>query len=71
MSRISVNLWFENQAEEAANFYTSIFKHSKIKDTTYYGEAGARASGAAAVGAGGCDGADHPPRRFDHRHGSP
>lgn len=45
MDRISVNLWFDNQAEEAANFYTSIFKHSKIKDITHYGEAGSRVSG--------------------------
>ena len=44
MHRISVNLWFDHQAEEAANFYTSIFKHSKIKETTYYGEAASRAS---------------------------
>lgn len=45
MDRISVNLWFENQAEEAAKFYTSIFKNSKIKNTTRYGEAGSRVSG--------------------------
>jgi len=45
MNRISVNLWFDHQAEEAATFYTSIFKHSRIKDITRYGEAGARVSG--------------------------
>jgi predicted 3-demethylubiquinone-9 3-methyltransferase (glyoxalase superfamily) len=33
-------LWFDNQAEQAANYYTSIFKNSKIVKTTYYGEAG-------------------------------
>src|SRR6476661_7973644 len=45
MQRISVNLWFNNQAEEAARFYTSIFKHSKIKQVTHYGAAASRASG--------------------------
>jgi predicted 3-demethylubiquinone-9 3-methyltransferase (glyoxalase superfamily) len=45
MDRISVSLWFDNQAEEAAKFYTSIFKHAKIKDITRYGEAGSRVSG--------------------------
>jgi predicted 3-demethylubiquinone-9 3-methyltransferase (glyoxalase superfamily) len=33
-------LWFDNQAEEAMNFYTSIFKDSKINSVTRYGEAG-------------------------------
>lgn len=33
-------LWFDHQAEEAANFYTSIFKNSKIDSVTRYGEAG-------------------------------
>jgi predicted 3-demethylubiquinone-9 3-methyltransferase (glyoxalase superfamily) len=31
-------LWFDNQAEEAAGFYTSIFENSRILDTSYYGE---------------------------------
>jgi predicted 3-demethylubiquinone-9 3-methyltransferase (glyoxalase superfamily) len=31
-------LWFDNQAEEAANFYVSVFKNSKVKQITYYGE---------------------------------
>jgi predicted 3-demethylubiquinone-9 3-methyltransferase (glyoxalase superfamily) len=38
-------LWFDNQAEEAAKFYASIFKNSKIGNTTRYGEAGAKVSG--------------------------
>jgi predicted 3-demethylubiquinone-9 3-methyltransferase (glyoxalase superfamily) len=38
-------LWFDNRAEEAAKFYVSIFKNSKIGGTTYYGEEGAKASG--------------------------
>jgi predicted 3-demethylubiquinone-9 3-methyltransferase (glyoxalase superfamily) len=33
-------LWFNNQAEEAARFYTSIFKTSKINEISYYGETG-------------------------------
>jgi len=33
-------LWFDHQAEEAANFYISIFKNSKITAITHYGEAG-------------------------------
>jgi len=33
-------LWFDNQAEEAMNFYVSIFKNSKVLDVTRYGEAG-------------------------------
>jgi predicted 3-demethylubiquinone-9 3-methyltransferase (glyoxalase superfamily) len=33
-------LWFDNQAEQAANYYTSIFKNSKVGKITYYGEAG-------------------------------
>ena len=38
-------MWFDNQAEEAANFYVSIFKNSKIGDITRYGEAAAEISG--------------------------
>lgn len=38
--RISPHLWFENQAEEAAKFYTSIFKNSSIGNITHYTEAG-------------------------------
>jgi len=38
MQGISPFLWFNNQAEEAAKFYTSIFKNSKIKQVSYYGE---------------------------------
>jgi predicted 3-demethylubiquinone-9 3-methyltransferase (glyoxalase superfamily) len=33
-------LWFDNQAEEAATFYTSIFKNSKIESTNRYGKEG-------------------------------
>lgn len=40
MQKITPFLWFDNQAEEAAKFYTSIFKNSKINTVTHYGEAG-------------------------------
>ncbi len=43
--RITPFLWFNGQAEEAARFYTSVFKNSKILSTTHYDEAGAAASG--------------------------
>jgi predicted 3-demethylubiquinone-9 3-methyltransferase (glyoxalase superfamily) len=36
MQKISTCLWFDNEAEEAAKFYTSIFKNSKILETTKY-----------------------------------
>jgi len=40
MQKITPFLWFDSQAEEAANFYVSIFKNSKIVTVTRYGEAG-------------------------------
>jgi predicted 3-demethylubiquinone-9 3-methyltransferase (glyoxalase superfamily) len=40
MQKIVTFLWFDSQAEEAANFYTSIFKNSKIHNITRYGQAG-------------------------------
>jgi predicted 3-demethylubiquinone-9 3-methyltransferase (glyoxalase superfamily) len=33
-------LWFDNQAEDAANFYTSVFKNSKIESISRYGKEG-------------------------------
>jgi predicted 3-demethylubiquinone-9 3-methyltransferase (glyoxalase superfamily) len=33
-------LWFDNQAEEAARFYTSVFKNSEIESISYYGKEG-------------------------------
>jgi len=45
MQKITPFLWFDNQAEEAVSFYTSIFKNSKVKSITRYGEEGAQASG--------------------------
>ena len=45
MQKITPFLWFDNQAEEAVNYYISIFKNSKIVGVTRYGEAGANVSG--------------------------
>jgi len=45
MQKITPFLWFDNNAEEAINFYTSIFRNSKIGSLSRYDEAGAAASG--------------------------
>lgn len=43
--KITPFLWFEIQAEDVANFYTTLFNNSMVKMVTYYGEEGAKASG--------------------------
>ena len=45
MQKITPFLWFDNQAEEAAKFYTTIFKNSKIGKILRYDEAAAKAAG--------------------------
>jgi predicted 3-demethylubiquinone-9 3-methyltransferase (glyoxalase superfamily) len=40
MSKIAPFFWFNNQAEEAIKFYTSVFKDSKVGQITRYGKAG-------------------------------
>ena len=45
MPTITPCLWFDDHAEEAVSFYTSIFKHSKMGRVSRYGEEGAKASG--------------------------
>ena len=40
MQKIVPFLWFDDQAEEAMNFYVSIFKHSKVISVSRYGETG-------------------------------
>lgn len=45
MQKITPFLWYDNQAEEAANYYVSTFKNSKVLKATRYNEASARASG--------------------------
>ena len=45
MQKITPFLWFDNNAEEAMNFYVSIFKNSKVLTVSRYGEAGPGPSG--------------------------
>lgn len=45
IQKITPFLWFDNQTEEAVNFYLTVFNNSKIKTTTRYGEEGAKATG--------------------------
>jgi len=45
MQKITPFLWFDNQAEEAAKFYTSLFKNSRIGKIARYDEAGEKVSG--------------------------
>jgi predicted 3-demethylubiquinone-9 3-methyltransferase (glyoxalase superfamily) len=40
MQKITPFLWFDGKAEEAMNFYVSIFKNSKVVSVTRYGDAG-------------------------------
>lgn len=40
MQKITPFLWFDHQAEEAMNFYVSIFKNSKVLSVNRYGDAG-------------------------------
>lgn len=48
IAKISPCLWFDHQAEEAANFYTSIFKNSRITEITHYSDEGQEIHGRAA-----------------------
>ena len=45
MQKITPFLWFDDKAEEAATFYTSIFKNSKIGKIARYGEQGEKIAG--------------------------
>ena len=47
--KITTCLWFDGQAEEAAQFYTSLFKNSKIKNTSRYGDSGPGPKGSVMV----------------------
>jgi len=47
MQKISPCLWFDDQAEDAANFYVSIFKNSAILGVSQYGEGAPRPAGSA------------------------
>ena len=48
MQKITPFLWYDSNAEEAVNFYTSLFKNSKIGKITRYDDAGAAATGRSA-----------------------
>jgi len=45
MQKIVPNLWFDTEAEEAANFYVSVFENSRILNVTHYPEAAPRKAG--------------------------
>ena len=45
MPRITPNLWFDTEAEEAAEFYVSVFPNSKITHVTHYTEGSPRPAG--------------------------
>jgi predicted 3-demethylubiquinone-9 3-methyltransferase (glyoxalase superfamily) len=47
--RITTNLWFDTEAEEAAAFYVSVFKKSRIVSVAHYTEAGPREAGSVMV----------------------
>ena len=45
MQKITTFLWFDTQAEDAAKFYASIFKNSKVGKVTRYGKSASKAAG--------------------------
>jgi len=45
MQKITPFLWFDNQAEEAVNFYVSVFRNSRITNIARYGDDAAKVSG--------------------------
>ena len=56
MTRITPCLWFDTEGEEAAAFYVSLFKNSRITDVSRYGDAGPRPAGTVMVVAFELDG---------------
>ena len=50
MQKITPFLWFDNDCEEAMNFYVSVFKNSKIVSVTRYGEGGPGPKGTVMTG---------------------
>jgi predicted 3-demethylubiquinone-9 3-methyltransferase (glyoxalase superfamily) len=56
MQKITPFLWFDNQAEEAMNFYVSIFKNSKAGTISRYGDAGPGPKGSVMVASFELDG---------------
>jgi predicted 3-demethylubiquinone-9 3-methyltransferase (glyoxalase superfamily) len=43
--KIVTNLWFDTEAEQAANYYVSVFKNSRIVNVSHFTEAGPREAG--------------------------
>jgi len=66
MQRITPFLWFDNNAEEAMNFYISIFKNSKVLRVMRYGEAGPGPAGTVMTAEFELDG-----QQFAGRNGGP
>jgi predicted 3-demethylubiquinone-9 3-methyltransferase (glyoxalase superfamily) len=66
MPSINPVLWFDSQAEEAATFYVSTFKNSKILEVSRYGKAGPGPAGQAMVVVFELDG-----ERFEALNGGP
>ncbi len=72
MQKISTCLWFDGQAEEAAKFYVSVFRNSKIKQVTHYGDTGPGPKGSVMTMAFELDGCEFlalnagPKFKFNH-----
>jgi len=66
MQKITPFLWFDHQAEEAANYYVSIFKNSRITAINRYGDAGPGPKGSVMVVSFELDG-----QRFTALNGGP
>src|SRR5256885_16860058 len=70
MQKITPFLWYDGQAEEAMNFYISIFKNSKVVTVARYGDAGPGPKGSVMTAAFQLDGQDFvalnggPPFKF-------
>jgi predicted 3-demethylubiquinone-9 3-methyltransferase (glyoxalase superfamily) len=58
MQKITPFLWYDGQAEEAVNFYVSIFKNSKVVSMSRYGDAGPGPKGSVMIAAFQLDGQD-------------
>ena len=56
MQKITPFLWFDNNAEEAMNFYVSLFKNSRVGSVSRYGEGGPGPAGSMMVGTFHLDG---------------
>ena len=66
MQKITPFLWFDNQAEEAMNFYMSVFKNSKIVSVSRYGDSGPGPKGSVMVASFELEG-----QRFSALNGGP